>query len=260
MSLRIGRVRDAVTPLLIPVGLLLAWEASARAGVLPIYLSWPTAILGAMVGDAAELGLDLLISLYRAYAGFAIGAGLGVIVGLAAGLNRGVRQFFDPLVAFLYPVPKIAFLPVFLLLLGLGDGSKIAMIAMSVFFPVFLSAQLGLRSVNTVYLWSARSMGAGTLTMFFRVVMPASAPALFDGLRIGLGHSFVLLFAAELIGASSGLGYYISEGEENVRFDMMFAGIVSFAVVGFASDRLFMLVRRRVLRGMSIGTEGAHRR
>ncbi len=248
-----------VQPLLIPVFILALWEATGRAGVLPVYLSTPSAVLQAIHDSAAELGLDVLISLYRAYAGFLLGAALSVPAGLLAGLYRPVANFFEPLIAFVYPVPKIAFLPVFLLMLGLGNASQIAIVAMSVFFPVFISAQLGVRSVNPTYLWSARNMGAGPVDMFLRVVIPAAAPQLFSGLRIGLGHSFVLLFAAELIGGTSGLGYFISQGEDSVQFDMMLAGIACFAVIGFLSDRVFMFVRGRVLRGMLIGTEEAAR-
>ncbi len=244
-----------VQPLLVPLVVLLAWQATAAWEVLPAYLSSPTAIVSAIVGLAPELGWDLVVSVFRAYAGFAIGAGLGVLLGLWAGRSRAVANFFDPLVAFLYPVPKIAFLPVLLLLLGLGHASMIAMIALAVFFPVFIAAQLGVASVNPVHVWSARNMGAGPLGVFFRVVVPGAAPLLFGGLRVGLGHSFVILFAAELIGGNAGLGYFISEGEQSVRFDMMFAGIFCFAAIGLASDRLFMHVRRRLLRGQTLGTE-----
>ena len=98
-------------------------------------------------------------------------------------------------------------------------------------------------------------MGAPRTTVFFRVVLPAAAPMLFSGLRVGLAHSFVVLFAAELIGARNGLGYLIVEGEEAVRFDIMLAAITAFAVIGFGSDRILMAVRRFVLRGQTLGTQ-----
>jgi ABC-type nitrate/sulfonate/bicarbonate transport system permease component len=105
-----------------------------------------------------------------------------------------------------------------------------------------------------VLIWTAQNMGAGGTTMFLRVIMPAAAPQLLAGVRIGLAHAFVILFAAELIGSQGGLGTLISEGEDAARFDLMFAGIVMFAVLGFASDRILMAIRRRVLRGQTIGT------
>jgi ABC-type nitrate/sulfonate/bicarbonate transport system permease component len=173
---------------------------------------------------------------------------------LAAGLTPAVRNFFDPLVAFLYSIPKIAFLPVFLLLFGLGHASKISIIAFSCFFPVFIASRYAVLAVNKVLIWAAENMGASGPTRFFRVIIPAAAPQLFAGVRIGLAHAFVILFAAELIGSQGGLGTLISEGEESARFDLMFAGILVFAILGFASDRALMAIRRRVLRGQIIGT------
>jgi len=110
-------------------------------------------------------------------------------------------------------------------------------------------------SVDRLLIWSARNMGTPPATIFFRVVIPATAPQLFAGIRIGLAHAFVVLFAAELIGSKAGLGTIISYGEEWVRFDLMFAGIVCFAVLGFLSDRMLLAIRSRLLKGQMIGTE-----
>jgi len=166
-----------------------------------------------------------------------------------------VRHFFDPLVSFLYSIPKVAFLPVFLLLFGLGHASKIAIIAFSGFFPVFIASRHAVLSVDRLLVWAARNMGTPPRKIFFRVIVPAAAPQLFAGIRIGLAHAFVVLFAAELIGSKAGLGSIISYGEEWVRFDLMFAGIVCFAVLGFVSDRILLAVRARVLKGQMLGTE-----
>ena len=242
---------------LLPLAALAAWEIFGSASMLPRYLSAPSAILAALweLTRSGELFAALAASLYRVGAGFTLGTAAGVLVGLGAGMLPGVRHFFDPLVSFLYPVPKIAFLPVFLLLLGLGHGSKIAIIAFSGFFPVFIASRHAVLSVNPLLLWTARNMGARERTIFFRVIVPAAAPELFAGIRIGLAHAFVVLFAAELIGSKAGLGTIISYGEEWVRFDLMLAGIVCFAVLGFASDRVLLAVRSRLLKGQMIGTE-----
>jgi ABC-type nitrate/sulfonate/bicarbonate transport system permease component len=224
--------------------------------LLPRYLPAPTLILAALVEVTAdgELLRAMTTSLYRVAVGFALGTGAGVFVGLGAGLIPVVRHFFDPLVSFLYVVPKIAFFPIILLLFGLGHGSKIAIIAFSCFFPVFIASRHAVLSVGKLLVWSARNMGAPRMTMFFRVFVPAAAPQLFAGARIGLAHSFVMLFAAELLGSQGGLGPLISEGEDAARFDLMFAGIFTFAVLGFVSDRILMAIRRLVLRGQMIGT------
>jgi NitT/TauT family transport system permease protein/sulfonate transport system permease protein len=240
----------------VPVAVLAAWEGFGRTGFLPHYLSAPTLILATLweITSDCELPRALAVSLYRVSIGFAMGTGTGVAAGLAAGLIVGVRHFFDPLVSFLYSIPKIAFLPIFLLLFGLGHASKISIIAFSCFFPVFIASRHAALSVNKTLVWAAQNMGASRPTIFFRVFVPAAAPQLFAGIRIGLAHAFVILFAAELIGSQGGLGTLISEGEDAARFDLMFASIVTFAVIGFASDRILMAIRRRVLRGQTIGT------
>ena len=214
-------------------------------------------MLGALweVASTGELATALGASLYRVSVGFAIGTTAGVLVGFAAGLVPGVRNFFDPIVAFLYAVPKISFLPVFLLLFGLGHASKISIITFSCFFPVFVACRHAILSVNPLLVWSARNMGAPRATVFFRVMVPAAAPQLFSGIRIGLAHAFVVLFAAELIGSRSGVGLLISYGEEWARYDLMFAGITCFAALGFASDRILIAIRRRVLKGQMLGTQ-----
>jgi ABC-type nitrate/sulfonate/bicarbonate transport system permease component len=247
----------AVQHWIVPALVLVAWEVFGRAGMLPRYLSAPSMILLALweLASTGELWPALAASLYRVSAGFLLGTVAGVIVGLGAGLIPGVRHFFDPLVSFLYAIPKVAFLPIFLLLFGLGHASKISIIAFSCFFPVFIASRHAVLSVNKLLVWTAKNMGTPQQTIFFRVVVPAAAPQLFSGVRIGLAHAFVVLFAAELIGSRVGLGNLITHAEEWVRFDLMFAGILCFAVLGFASDRMLLAVRARVLKGQTIGTE-----
>ena len=242
---------------IVPVVVLVAWQLFGGAGMLPRYLSTPDAIVEGLWEMAAtgELLAAVAASLYRVTAGFVLGTGGGVLIGLAAGVVPAVRHFFDPLVSFLYSIPKIAFLPIFLLLFGLGHGSKIAIIAVSCFFPVFIASRHAVLAVNRLLIWAAQNMGAPARTVFFRVIIPAAAPQLFTGIRIGLAHAFVVLFAAELIGSKAGLGTLIAYGEEWVRFDLMFGGIVCFAALGFFADRLLLAIRQRVLKGQIIGTE-----
>jgi len=250
------KIPAAVQHWIVPIVVVTAWEGFGRAGILPRYLPAPTLIVGALYETAAdgELARAVVISLYRVAVGFVLGTGAGTLVGLGAGTVPGVRHFFDPLVAFLYAVPKIAFLPVLLLLFGLGHESKIALIAFSCFFPVFIASRHAVLAVDKHLVWTAHNMGAARATTFFRVIVPAAAPQLFAGARIGLAHAFILLFAAELMGARGGIGPLISEGEDAGRFDLMFAGIVTFALLGFIGDRILMAVRGLVLRGQMIGT------
>lgn len=237
--------------LIFPATALALWEASYRLHLLPGYLVGPSAILAtlAQMTASGELWIDIASSLMRCYSGFAFGAVAGVMLGLLAGVSRGVNVFFDPLISLTYPVPKVAILPILMVWLGLGDASKIATIALSVFYPVFINSCAGARSVNRLYLWSARNAGATPRRIFFWVVLPAALSSIFAGLRIGLALSFILLFATEMVVGNAGLGYLIIEAEHYQRFDIMFVAILAVGVLGFASDRLLMATRRRLLVG-----------
>lgn len=253
------RAMKLVRNLAIPVLVLAAWQVFGETGAISDYFSYPSEIAAAFweLIVSGEMETHFIASAYRAYSGFAIGATAGVLVGTAAGRFRPVQTFFEPLVSLLYPIPKIAFLPIIVLWLGLGHGSKIAIISISVFFPTFLAAFYAARAIDKVYVWSARSMGAGGARLFFRVVLPASLPQIFAGLRVGLALAFIVLFAAELMGSRAGLGFLIVDAEEGIRFDIMFAGIFAIAIIGFVSDRLLLAVRQRLLRGQLLHSQGA---
>lgn len=240
-----------------PLGILLVWEITGRNEIAPRYLSSPSEIWAAFTALVAtgEYTHAAWVSLGRAYMGFFIGSTIGIALGLLAAMQRHVREFFDPIVSFLYPVPKIAFLPILLLTFGIGDSSKVALISLSVFFPLFLSARQSVASVDKNIVWAARNMGAGQLTIFWRVLLPAIRPQLFAGARIGLALAFIVLFAAEIIGSQDGLGHLVSESENFVQFDGMLAGIAGFMVLGFLNDRILLIVRAWMLRGQLLGTE-----
>ncbi len=228
---------------------LVLWELLARINLLPDYLLEPSTILSRLYAMliAGDLTEHILSSLYRSYMGFVIGSVLGTFLGLLAGTSKIVEGFFDPLVSLTYPVPKIAILPVLMVWFGIGDSSKIVIILLATFYPTFINGYYGARSVNYLYVWAARNMGATQLRVFFKVVVPAAAPQVFAGLRVALALSFVLLFSSEMVGSRSGLGFLIIFAESSMRFDIMFAAIVAIAVLGFISDRLLVVIRQRVL-------------
>jgi ABC-type nitrate/sulfonate/bicarbonate transport system permease component len=242
---------------IIPMAALLLWEVGARAHLLPEFLIAPTLIIAEFASMAAsgELWIHLAHSLFRSLGGFIIGATLGILLGLFAGASRRAGSFFNPLVSIVYPVPKVAFLPILVIWLGLGDASQIAVIAVSVFFPVFINTVAGTRSVPLLLMWVARSIGAGRLRMFLFVMLPASLPHILSGMRLGLGLSYVALFASELFGARSGLGYLIGVAEDSRRFDLMYVAIISIGLLGFLSDRLLLVARRRLLVGQALSKE-----
>ena len=252
MNSRLGR---AAAGLVLPLVLVGFWEYSAHAGTMPRYLIAPSAILQstfAMIANG-ELLVHARDSLQRSFSGFAIGSLLGIGLGLLAGVSRPVAGFFDPLVSLAYPVPKIAVLPILMTWLGIGDASKIAVIGLGVFFPVFINAFYGARGVNRLHVWSALNMGATRRQVFLRVVLPSAAPQVLTGLRIGLALSFILMFAAEMVGSRTGLGFLVIRAEDSLRFDLMYASILAIGVLGFASDRALMWVRQRLMAGRSSG-------
>jgi ABC-type nitrate/sulfonate/bicarbonate transport system permease component len=144
-------------------------------------------------------------------------------------------------------VPKIVMLPLFMLWFGIGDLSKVLIIALACFYPLFINAYTGARSTPRLLVWSGLAMGAGRWQIFRRVVLPAAAPMIFAGLRVALALSFIVMFAAEMINATSGLGYLIRAAESGLRFDLMYVSLLSIALLGYAGDRLLRFARGRAL-------------
>ena len=250
--------RRAAWAAVVPLLLLAAWEASARAGIAPHFLSSPAAVLSAfdeMLADGEFLQHASSSGLRLGF-GLLFGATLGLLAGVAAGRVGAVRWVLDPLVSFVNPIPKIAFLPIVILAAGLGHESKIAIVTLSVSFPVYLAAENATRSVEERLLWAARNAGAGRLRIFAEVILPAAAPGIISGLRVGIALSFISLFAAELMGAADGLGQLIAAGEEYQRYDIMLAAIFAFAVAGYGADRLLLLGSRLFLRGQRFEPAG----
>jgi ABC-type nitrate/sulfonate/bicarbonate transport system permease component len=186
-------------------------------------------------------------SLLRSLPGFALGSAIGVALGLLAGVARSADQMLSPVVFLTYPVPKIVFLPIVMLWIGIGDASKIVIIALACFYPCFINAYYGARSTPTIMVWASLNMGARRSQVFRKIVVPSALPLVFAGLRVSLALSFILLFSTEMINARSGLGFLIRQSESNLRFDLMYVSIVAVAALGCASDQLLLLARRRVL-------------
>lgn len=230
--------------------LVVLWQALWSLGLLPGYLLGPLPILRALLAALAdgEYYRHVGASLWRVLAGFLIGTGAGMAVGTACGVSRWLEGFWDPLVSLTYPLPKTALMPVFLVWFGMGHWSKILIIALACFYPAFISAFYGARGVHRLHIWTAQNMGASRWQIFRRVVLPSATPALFSGVRVSLSLSYIVLFAAEMLGSRVGLGFLIMKAEANLRFELMFVAIVTIGVLGFVSDRLLLLMRQRVVR------------
>jgi ABC-type nitrate/sulfonate/bicarbonate transport system permease component len=228
--------------------LLVAWQLASLRG-LPSYLLSPVEILRHFIAalGSAELYVDAAASLARTLPGFAIGVLFGIALGLAAGIARAFDRMLSPLVFLTYPVPKIVMLPVFMLWFGIGDLSKILIIALACFYPAFINAYYGARATPRILVWSARNMGSDAAQIFRRVVLPGALPQIFAGLRVALALSFIVMFATEMINARSGLGHLIREAENGLRFDLMWVSLLTIAILGYAGDRLLRFTRTRLL-------------
>jgi len=227
---------------------LAAWQLAALAG-LPDYVLSPLQIIGFFIQalGTAELYEHIGASLGRALPGFALGSALGIALGLAAGVSRVFDGAFSPVVFLTYPVPKIVLLPLFMLWFGIGDLSKVLIIALACFYPVFINAYYGARSTQKILVWAALNMGAGQGRIFRGIVLPGALPQVFAGLRVSLALSFIVMFAAEMINSRSGLGHMIRVAENSLRFDLMYVSLASIAILGYAGDRLLSLVREKTL-------------
>src|SRR5882757_5250296 len=236
------------SPLLI---LAIAWELAARfelvsTSALPplsdVILAWID-----MLKDG-ELLTNGASSLYRAFAGLALSIAIGSVLGIVMAWWKPVNVLLAPLVEVFYPLPKSALIPVTVIWLGFGDGSKILLIFLGCMLPVTIGAFNGARSSEQVLVWSARSMGASKLRMLWDVVVPSAMPELLNGIRTALALSFILLVSSELIAAREGLGYLIGFLGASGTYDAMFAVVLTVAMLGFIADRIYLVLMHRMLR------------
>jgi ABC-type nitrate/sulfonate/bicarbonate transport system permease component len=197
------------------------------------------------------LGGDLMtntaVSLYRALAGFAIGAVMGIGLGMAICRNALARWFFDPIISVGFPMPKIAFLPVVMLWLGVYDVSKITMVAVEAIFPGVTATIVGIRGVERELLWSARNMGAGERELLWQIALPASLPQIITGLQVALPIALIVAIVTEMFMGGYGLGGAMNTAARFADSRGVFAGIVEIAVLGYALVKIMSLIRRRLL-------------
>src|SRR5262249_13421472 len=235
-------------PLLV---LALAWEVCARSGLVSTLALPPlSAVILAwveMLRDG-ELVTNGAASLWRAGAGLFLAIGIGATLGIFMAWWRPVNIILSPLVEMFYPMPQSALIPVTVLWLGFGNGSKILLILLGCMLPVTIGAFNGARSSEQALVWSARSMGASRLRMLWDVVVPSAMPELLNGIRTALALSFILLVSSELIAAREGLGYLIGFLGASGTYDAMFAVVLTVALLGFIADRIYLILMQRMLR------------
>jgi ABC-type nitrate/sulfonate/bicarbonate transport system permease component len=187
------------------------------------------------------------VTLYRALAGFLIGAVAGVALGMGICRNRLTNWFFDPIISVGFPMPKIAFLPVVMLWLGVYDMSKITMISVEAIFPVVTATIVGIRGVERELLWSARNMGAGERELLWQIALPAALPQIITGLQVALPIALIVAIVTEMFMGGYGLGGAMNTAARFADSRGVFAGIVEIAVIGYALVKGMGLIRRRLL-------------
>lgn len=230
--------------------LLLCWEGFCRLQIISsLFLPAPSAIISALITMTinGEIFTSLAASLYRILLGFALGASLGLIAGLITGTSALADKIATPIINSLYPIPKIALLPLFILWLGIGELSKITIIATGVFFPVAMNTFAGVKNVDPLLLKVAASFNASRQLTMKAVILPGALPMIFTGLRIAAGTSLLLLVAAEMIAAQEGIGALILHYGDLMITDHLMAGVIVLSALGIIFNYLLHLAEQKII-------------
>ena len=238
---------------LLPVVLvLLLWQALISFGYAPPSLLPPPGQVFARMGQQlldTSFQQDIAATLFRLFVGFAIAVVLGVIVGIAAAVSPPVNAAVRPLVRVLAPLPKVALYPAMILILGFDDASKIALVAADAVFPILLATWQGTSAVDTKLVWSARAAGCAQQRALFTVVLMAALPSVLTGCRIGLIISCIVVFLAEMITSTDGLGWLLVRAGRNFQTVDMFVPLISISILGLTLNAAFNTLRAFLLRG-----------
>jgi ABC-type nitrate/sulfonate/bicarbonate transport system permease component len=230
--------------------LLIAWEVFARSGKVTAFMLPPfSAVAERIYADAISGALwhNLSVTMLRALAGFSIAAAGGIALGAAMARNRVVRWFFDPIISVGFPMPKIAFLPIIILWLGVYDVSKICIVVFDAIFPVVTATLAGIASVEKELIWSGRNMGASERELMWQIVLPAALPQILTGLQVALPIALIVAIIAEMAMGGYGLGGAMMSASRFADSRGVFAGIVEIAIVGYALIKAMAAIRRRLL-------------
>ncbi len=236
---------------LIPIALVIIWELSSRLGwVAPHLLPAPTTVLEEVVSMAqsGELWGHIWITLYRVLAGFLVGASVAIVLGAATGYSKLANQLLDPMLQALRAIPSLAWVPLFILWIGIGEASKITLVAVGVFFPVYLNLTSGIQGVDRKLIEVGRMYHFSSVQLIRRIILPASLPSFLVGIRSGLSLGWMFVVAAELLGASQGLGYLMVFGQNTSAPELVVGSILLFAIFGKVTDEILKRIQTRALR------------
>ncbi|BAQ10751.1 binding-protein-dependent transport systems inner membrane component [Bacillus sp. OxB-1] len=232
------------------VGLIILWEIVCSLKIVsPLFLPAPSAIVttGWDMLVSGEITRNLGPSLYRIGVGYLIGSTVGIIVGLLLGFSKWVDAIGTPIVYSLYPIPKIALLPLFVLWLGIGELSKVTIIALGVFFPVVINTYSGVRNVDQILIKAAITFGSNHFNVIRKVILPGALPMIFAGLKLAAGTSLLLLVAAEMIAAQSGIGSMVLHYGNLMITSKLMVGVLVLSILGLTFNRLLQWLENKLL-------------
>jgi len=251
------RAKPVLLSLIVPLALLLFWHLAVKAGMTRLIPS-PAAVaeymvdfaIGGIWDDAfsATLHLHLLASASRVYGGFLLAALVAVPLGLLIGRVELVRQLLDPFLQLMRPIPVTAWLPLSMILFGLGSTSAFFLVFLGAFYPILLNTIFGVKNVEPRLFEAASMLGCRGNAQFFKVVLPAALPSIFTGLRLGLGLAWFVIVVGEMTGVPQGLGAVIMDGRTLSRTELVICGMIVIGIAGFVSDRVVVMLMNRLLR------------
>ena len=233
-----------------PVALLLLWELCARVGWIDVRFFPPPSKIFQVMYTQIQNGMlekHVSASLQRLFWGFIFGGIPALMLGIAMGMYRTLRVIVEPVIMATYPIPKSAILPLILLIFGLGEASKIVMVATGVFYPILINAMAGVMEINKIYFDVGRNFGASRWQVFRTVALPGALPLIMTGVKLGVGLGLVLIAIAEMVGAKSGLGYMIWNAWEILSVETMYVGLISIAVLGLVFTLLLNELERVIV-------------
>jgi NitT/TauT family transport system permease protein len=251
------RLRIVLLALAFPLAVLVVWHFATfgrKYSLIPppsdVALELYDLAFGGLFDDAYSqtLHVHLIASMSRVYGGFAIALAVALPLGLMIGRIPLIRQLLDPTLQVLRPIPVTAWLPLAMIMFGLGPRSAFFLVCLGAFYPILINTIFGVRSVDPRLFEAASMLGCTGSAQFFKVVLPASLPAIFTGLRLGLGFAWVVIVVGEMTGVQTGLGAIIMEARQLSRTEIVICGMIVIGIAGFITDRLVLLLGRHLLR------------
>ncbi|MEK6365034.1 MAG: aliphatic sulfonate ABC transporter permease SsuC [Burkholderia gladioli] len=241
----------AIAPWLVPIGLIVAWELAARTGALSTrVLPEPLAVVRAAWSliESGDMWANVKVSTWRALVGFAIGGGVGLVLGLATGLSKAAEVALDSTIQMIRNIPALAMIPLVILWFGIDEKAKLFLVSLGVFFPIYINTYHGIRSVDANLIEMAKSYGVKGFALYRDVILPGALPSILVGVRFALGLMWVMLIVAETISAQSGIGYMTMNAREFLQTDVVVVGILLYAILGKLADVLAKWLERATLR------------